>query len=62
MSSKFCLDTICHNIKNEDDLINIFDSLIKEGLNPMEACSFITDKYGEEILEILDDNTSNSLK
>ena len=57
MSSKFCLDTICHNIKNEDDLINIFDNLIKEGLNPMEACSFITDKYGEEILEILDDNT-----
>ncbi|MFA6741022.1 MAG: hypothetical protein WCR78_05965 [Arcobacteraceae bacterium] len=60
MSGKFCLDTIYYNIKNEDDLINIFDNLIKEGLNPIEACSFITDKYGEEILEILDDNTSTS--
>lgn len=57
MLSKFCLDTICYNIENEDDLINIFDNLIKKGLTPTEACSFITDKYGEEILEILDDNT-----
>ena len=56
MSSKFCLDSIYYNIKNEDDLINVFDNLIKEGLNPMEACSFITDKYGEEILELLNDN------
>ena len=60
MLSGFYLESISQNIRNEDDLINIFDNLIKEGLNPMEACSFITDKYGEEILEILDDNTSNS--
>lgn len=48
MLSGFYLESISKNIRNEDDLINIFDYLIKEGLTPYEAYYFITDKYGEE--------------
>ena len=62
MLSGFCWESISQNIRNEDDLINVFDYLIKEGLTPYEAYYFITDKYGEEILDILDDNTANPLK
>jgi hypothetical protein len=57
MLSGFCLESISQNIRNEDDLINIFDYLIKEGLTPYEAYYFITDKYGEEeILKLLDED------
>ena len=37
MLSGFYLESISQNIRNEDDLINIFDYLIKEGLTPYEA-------------------------
>ena len=56
MLSGFCLESISQYIWNVDVLINVFDYLIKEGLTPYEAYYFITDKYGEEILELLDDD------
>ena len=52
----FSIDDISNTIKNEDELINIFDYLIKDGLDPFQAYNFISEKYGDdEISKFLDD-------
>lgn len=44
----YFIDEIPSVIKNEDTLINVFDYLLNEGLDPYEAFDFMIDKYGEE--------------
>ena len=57
MLSRFSIDHISSIIKNEDELINIFEHLIKDGLTPFEAYDFIENKYGEEeILKFLNND------
>lgn len=46
MLSGFSIDNGNSIIKNEDELINIFEHLIKNGLTPFEAYYFIENKYG----------------
>lgn len=51
MLSDFSIDEIPSVIKSEDNLICIFDYLLKEGFNLSEAFNFMIDKYGEEEIE-----------
>ena len=63
MLSGFSIDNGNSIIKNEDELINIFEHLIKNGLTPFEAYYFIENKYGEdEISKFLDNEAYNIVK
>ena len=41
----FSIDDIVDTIKNEDKLINIFDYLIKDGLDSLQVYNFISEKW-----------------
>lgn len=63
MLSGFSTDNSNSVIKNEDELIHIFEHLIKNGLTPFEAYFFIENKYGEdEISKFLDNESLNTIK
>jgi cytochrome c-type biogenesis protein CcmH/NrfF len=46
----FCLEDSCFVIKSEDNLIDIFDALVYQGVEPSKAYDLIVDKYGEAVI------------
>lgn len=59
MLKHFCLENSCFIIKSEDDLIDVFDALLSQGVEPYEAYKLIVEKYGKEVIsKVLEDKNS----
>jgi hypothetical protein len=60
MSKNSSLDDSCFIIKTENDLFDIFDMLLLQGFELLEAYNLIAEKYSEEFISKLIGNENIS--
>ena len=54
MFSNISIETLNNEIANEEYILNIFENLLRKGIEPLDAYNYIEQKIGKEkLLEIL---------